>query len=67
MKFVLSAAFNAPEHLVPLAIAAEDCGFEAMAFPDHVVHPETLDTPYPYPDDGPARWASMIRWAWGLK
>ena len=24
MKFVLSAAFNDPEHLVPLAVAAED-------------------------------------------
>jgi probable F420-dependent oxidoreductase len=62
VKFVLSAAFNAPEHLVPLAVAAEECGFAAMAFPDHVVHPETLDTPYPYTKDGSRRWEAFTPW-----
>ena len=62
MKFVLSAAFNAPEHLVPLAVAAEAAGFEAMSFPDHVVHPETLDTPYPYTKDGSRRWEAFTPW-----
>jgi len=42
VKFVLSAAFNDPGHLIPLAAAAEECGFAAMSFPDHVVHPEKL-------------------------
>jgi probable F420-dependent oxidoreductase len=62
VKFVLSAAFNAPEHLVPLAVAAEECGFAGMAFPDHVVHPETLDTPYPYTKDGARRWEAFTPW-----
>ena len=62
MKFVLSAAFNAPEHLIPLAVAAEECGFDAMTFPDHVVHPETLDTPYPYTKDGRRRWEAFTPW-----
>ncbi|MGH0033245.1 MAG: TIGR03619 family F420-dependent LLM class oxidoreductase [Myxococcota bacterium] len=62
MKFVLSAAFNDPEHLVPLAVAAEQAGFEAMSFPDHVVHPEVLDTPYPYTDDGSRRWEAFTPW-----
>ena len=62
VKFVLSAAFNAPEHLVPLAIAAEACGFAAMSFPDHVVHPEKLDTPYPYTADGSRRWQAFTPW-----
>ena len=62
VKFVLSAAFNAPEHLVPLAEAAEACGFAAMAFPDHVVHPEELDTPYPYTADGSRRWSAFTPW-----
>jgi probable F420-dependent oxidoreductase len=62
VNFVLSAAFNAPEHLVPLAVAAEACGFAAMAFPDHVVHPEKLDTPYPYTPDGSRRWSAFTPW-----
>jgi probable F420-dependent oxidoreductase len=62
VKFVLSAAFNAPEHLAELAVAAEACGFAAMAFPDHVVHPEELDTPYPYTADGSRRWSAFTPW-----
>lgn len=62
MKFVVSAAFNDPTHLVPLAVTAEECGFAAMSFPDHVVHPETLDTPYPYTEDGSRRWQAFTPW-----
>ena len=62
VQFVVSAAFNAPEHLTELAVAAEACGFAAMAFPDHVVHPETLDTPYPYTADGSRRWSAFTPW-----
>jgi probable F420-dependent oxidoreductase len=62
VHFVLSAAFNAPEHLTELAVAAEQCGFAAMAFPDHVVHPEKLDTPYPYTPDGSRRWPAFTPW-----
>lgn len=56
MKFVISGAFQPPTHLVPLAVAAEEAGFEAIAFSDHVVYPETLDTPYPYTEDGTRRY-----------
>ena len=62
MKFVGSAAFNDPDHLLELARCAEECGFEAMAFPDHVVHPEKLDTPYPYTADGSRRWSAFTPW-----
>ena len=62
MKFVVSAAFNNPDHLLELASCAEECGFEAMAFPDHVVHPEKLDTPYPYTADGSRRWSAFTPW-----
>jgi len=62
VKFVVSAAFNDPDHLVPLAVTAEECGFAAMSFPDHVVHPETLDTPYPYTEDGSRRWEAFTPW-----
>ncbi len=62
MKFVLSSAFNEPETLVPLAVACEEAGFEAMAFSDHVVHPEVIDTPYPYTEDGTRRWSAGTPW-----
>jgi probable F420-dependent oxidoreductase len=62
VKFVVSAAFNDPDHLLELAVCAEECGFEALAFPDHVVHPEKLDTPYPYTEDGSRRWQAFTPW-----
>lgn len=62
MKFVISAAFGDPLHLADLARTADACGFEAMTFSDHVVHPETLDTPYPYTEDGTRRWEAFTDW-----
>jgi probable F420-dependent oxidoreductase len=56
MKFVISGAFQPPTHLVPLAIAADETGYDAIAFSDHAVYPETLDTPYPYTEDGTRRY-----------
>jgi probable F420-dependent oxidoreductase len=56
MKFVVAGAFAPPSHLVPLAIAAERAGYEAISFSDHVVYPEQLDTPYPYTEDGTRRY-----------
>ena len=56
MKFVISGAFQPPRDLIPLALAAEEFGFEAFSFSDHVIYPETLDTPYPYTADGSRRY-----------
>jgi probable F420-dependent oxidoreductase len=56
VKFVVAAAFQPLDHLRPLAIAADEAGFEAISFSDHVVYPETLDTPYPYTEDGSRRY-----------
>jgi len=56
MKFVISAAFQPLNELVPLAQAADQHGYEAIAFSDHLVYPETLDTPYPYTPDGTRRY-----------
>lgn len=62
MKFVISGAFNDPRELSALARAADECGYEALALSDHVVHPEKLDTPYPYTDDGERRWPAFTPW-----
>jgi len=62
VKFVVSAAFNDPDHLLEVARCADECGYEALSFPDHVVHPERLDTPYPYTEDGSRRWEAFTPW-----
>jgi len=56
VKFVISAAFQPPAHLFELARCADACGYEAISFSDHVLYPETLDTPYPYTEDGSRRY-----------
>jgi len=56
MKFVIAAAFQPLSHLAPLARTADELGYEAMAFSDHVLYPEKLDTPYPYTPDGTRRY-----------
>ncbi len=62
MKFVLSTSFSTVAHLTQLAPVADDCGWEAMSFSDHVVHPESIRTPYPYTDDGSRRWEAFTDW-----
>ena len=62
MKFVTSLAFADPTQLLPLARACDAAGFDAVALSDHVVHPERIDTPYPYTPDGQPRWQPFTAW-----
>ena len=62
MKFVLSTSFSTVAHLTAIAPVADDSGWEAMSFSDHVVHPESISTPYPYTDDGSRRWPAFTDW-----
>ncbi len=62
MKFVLSASFSKIDHLMHLAPVADEAGWEAITFSDHVVHPETISTPYPYTEDGSRRWEAFTEW-----
>jgi probable F420-dependent oxidoreductase len=62
VKFVLAAAYSDPLDYLALARGAEANGFEAIAVSDHVVHPETPRTPYPYTADGSRRWPAFTPW-----
>lgn len=62
MKFVLSTSFSSVAHLTALAPVADDSGWEAMSFSDHVIHPESISTPYPYTEDGSRRWQAFTDW-----
>ena len=62
MKFWLSPAFCDAAHLVGLARAAEEHGYEGIAIPDHLFHPVELSSPYPYTPDGSRYWTSATHW-----
>ena len=62
MKFVMSTSFSSVAHLTRIAPVAEAWGWEAMSLSDHVVHPQTLSTPYPYTEDGSRRWSAFTDW-----
>lgn len=47
------ALIGAPlDQYVELARAAEEAGFDAVAVSDHLFHPDSIASPYPYTDDG---------------
>ncbi|TXS95812.1 LLM class F420-dependent oxidoreductase [Parahaliea maris] len=62
MKFVLSTSFSTVAHLTALAPVADQCGWYAMSFSDHVVNPEQINNPYPYTEDGSRRWQPFTDW-----
>jgi probable F420-dependent oxidoreductase len=54
MKIWLSAGFVPAARLAEFAQASEEAGIEGLAFADHVCTPRTIETPYPYTEDGQA-------------
>ena len=62
MKFVLSTSFSRTDHLLELAPVADEYGWEALTFSDHIVHPKEISTPYPYTEDGSRRWEAFTEW-----
>jgi probable F420-dependent oxidoreductase len=45
-----------PDHLLPMAQAAEEAGFDTIALPDSVFFPQTVSADYPYSADGGRFW-----------
>jgi probable F420-dependent oxidoreductase len=62
VRFAISLAFQPVDQLVEIAKAADACGYDALAIPDHVVDLEELETPYPYTPDGKRRWDHTADW-----
>jgi probable F420-dependent oxidoreductase len=52
LRFAYAETFCDPTFLAPLAIAAEDAGYDSFIVPDSVIFPAASDTPYPYTPDG---------------
>jgi probable F420-dependent oxidoreductase len=62
VDFAVVGAFLPTDELVPIARAADELGYAALAIADHVVDLETLETPYPYEADGSRRWDHECEW-----
>lgn len=56
MRFTLTVAMCPAAEFLPLAQAAEDCGFGGVAVPDSVFYPEQVSADYPYTSDGSRFW-----------
>ena len=62
MKFVVPMAFSKNDEILPLAQAADEFGWDAITFSDHIVHPENISTAYPYTESGERRWQAFTDW-----
>ncbi len=52
MRFAYHAAMCRPDFYLPLAVAAEEAGFDTFTVPDSLCYPEESDSQYPYNADG---------------
>ncbi|RIL06469.1 MAG: LLM class F420-dependent oxidoreductase [Proteobacteria bacterium] len=62
MQFVIPTAFSPASQLAEMAVLAEQNGIDAVAISDHVAHPETIASRYPYTKDGGIRWTEDTAW-----
>lgn len=56
MKFLTGFVWIDPTQYVELARTADACGWDGIVLSDHLVHLETIETPYPYAPDGRRPW-----------
>jgi probable F420-dependent oxidoreductase len=52
MRFGYLETMTNPAFMRPLAIAAEEAGYDTFVVPDSVCYPELSDSKYPYTEDG---------------
>lgn len=62
MRFTVSLPFTPADHLLPIARAAEDAGWDAISVPDSVFFPEHVSAGYPYTPDGQRFWPADAPW-----
>jgi probable F420-dependent oxidoreductase len=56
VQFTLALAMTPPERILPLALAAEEAGWDSVCFPDSVFYPEQVSGEYPFTPDGKRFW-----------
>lgn len=56
MRFTVAFPMFPADQLVPMAVAAEEAGFDSICVPDSVFFPKEVSAPYPYTADGSRFW-----------
>ncbi len=56
MRWTVAFPMFPADHLVPMARAAEEAGFDSITVPDSVFFPESVSAEYPYSADGGRFW-----------
>jgi probable F420-dependent oxidoreductase len=56
VKFLCGFVWIDPTHYVDLARSADEHGWDGIVLSDHLVHLESIETPYPYAEDGQRPW-----------
>jgi probable F420-dependent oxidoreductase len=62
VKFSIATFMMDPSHYLPVAVAAEEAGFDAVAVPDSVFYPERVSADYPFSEDGSRFWQGDSPW-----
>ena len=57
MRWTVAFPMFPADHLLPMARAAEEAGFDTITVPDSVFFPESVSAEYPYSKDGGRFWA----------
>lgn len=57
MRWTVAFPMFPVDHLIPMARAAEDAGFDTITVPDSIFYPEQVSADYPYSADGGRFWA----------
>jgi probable F420-dependent oxidoreductase len=52
MRFTFAESMCDPSHYLPLAVAADQCGWSSFTVPDSLCYPEVSDSQYPCTPDG---------------
>ncbi len=51
------------DQFIAIAQKAEELGYEGITVPDHLAYPATIETPYPYTEDGEVWWPNTNPWS----
>ncbi len=57
MRWTVAFPMFPVDHLIPMARAAEEAGFDTITVPDSIFYPERVSADYPYSADGGRFWA----------
>ena len=62
LRLYVYCTFVPADQIVPLAVLAEELGFDGISVPDHVIYPMAYESRYPYTADERAPWTQEMEW-----